>query len=135
MVKDGPVRFLFDNTGDLYFGHGFEMLATLQGNFKPESFSCAFATLLSLANDKQDEEDIHAFRARFEGHLHNMSRLTVSIPPILQTMLFVRSLHPRYKAIINLFASKQKDISVATIDSILLDAKFVDELSFFGSNG
>ena len=64
-----------------------------------------------------------------------MSRSTVSIPPILQAMLFLQALHPRYKAIIYLFASKQKDISAASIDSIILDAQFMDELSFFHSNG
>jgi hypothetical protein len=58
----------------------------------------------------------------------------VSIPPILQAMLFLRALHPCYKAIIDLFASKQKDISVASIDLIALDAQFIDELSFFGSD-
>jgi len=26
-AQDGPVRHLFDNTGTLYYGHGFEMLA------------------------------------------------------------------------------------------------------------
>ena len=49
----------------------------------------------------------------FEGHLPDMSQLAVSIPLILQAMLFLRVLHPRYKAIIDLFASKQKDISNA----------------------
>jgi hypothetical protein len=64
-----------------------------------------------------------------------MSWSTVSIPPILQAMLFLRALHPHYKAIIDLFDSKQKDISISSIDSIVLDAQFMDELSFFGSNG
>ena len=83
----------------------------------------------------QAEEGIHEFWARFEGHLHNMSRSAISIAPILQTMLFLRALHPRYKVIIDLFASKQKGISIASIDSIILDAQFMDELSFFGSIG
>jgi hypothetical protein len=134
-VQDGPVRFLFDNTGDLYFGHRFEMLAALETNFKPATFSHAFATLLSLVNNKQAEEGIHEFLACFEGHLHNMSRSTVSIPPILQAMLFLWALHPCYKAIIDLFTSKQKDVSISSIDTIVLDAQFMDELSFFGSNG
>jgi hypothetical protein len=43
--------------------------------------------------------------------------------------------HPHCKAIINLFASTQKDISIATINSIVSDAKFMDELSFFGTIG
>ena len=37
-VQDGPVRFLIDNTGDLYFGRGSEMLAVLEANFKPDIF-------------------------------------------------------------------------------------------------
>ncbi len=109
-------------------GCGFEMLAALEANFKPATFSHAFATLLSLVNDMQAEEGIHEFRACFEGRLHNMSRLMVSIPPILQAMLFLQALHPHYKAIIDLFALKQKDISVASINSIALDAQFMDEL-------
>ncbi len=48
---------------------------------------------------------------------------------------FYVELHPHYKAIIDLFASKQKDISVTSIDYIVSDAQFMDELSFFGSNG
>ena len=50
-------------------------------------------------------------------------------------MLFLWALHPRYKAIIDLFASKQKDIYVTSINSIISDAQFMDELSSFGSNG
>jgi hypothetical protein len=137
-VQDDPVRHLFDNTGDLYYGRRFEMLAALEANFKPATFSHAFTTLLSLVIDKQAEEEIHEFRACFEGHLHDMSRSTVRIPPILQAMLFLllRALHhPCYKAIIDLFASKQKDISITSINSIVLDAQSMDELSFFGSNG
>ena len=134
-VQDGPIRHLFDNTGDLYYGRGFEMLATLEANFKPATFTHSFAALLSLINDKQSEEGIDEFRARFEGHLHDMSLSAVSIPPILKAMLFLRALHPRYKAIIDMFASKQKDISAASIDSIVSDAQFMDEFSFFGSNG
>ncbi len=83
-VQDGPIRHLFDNTGDLYYGGGFEMLATLEANFKPAAFSHTFATLLSLINDKQSEEGIHEFRARFGGHIQDMSRSAVSIPPILK---------------------------------------------------
>ncbi len=134
-VQDGPLRHLFDKTGDSYFGRGFEMLATLEANFKPATFSHSFAALLSLINNKQSEEGIHEFRARFEGHLHDMSCSAVSIPPILKAMLFLRALHPRYKAIIDMFASKQKDISAASIDSIVSDSQFMDEFSFFGSNG
>jgi hypothetical protein len=34
-----------------------------------------------------------------------------------------------------MFPSKQKDISAASIHSIIYDAQFMDEFSFFGSNG
>jgi hypothetical protein len=71
------------------------MLAALEANFKPATFSHAFATLLSLINDIQAEEGIHEVRACFEGHLHDMSQSTVSIPPIFQAMLFLRALYPR----------------------------------------
>jgi hypothetical protein len=67
-VQDGPVQLLFDNTGDLYFGRGFKMLAILEANFKPNTFSHAFATLLSPLNNKQDEECIHVFRACLGVH-------------------------------------------------------------------
>ncbi len=63
-----------------------------------------------------------------------MSWSAISIPPILQAMLFLQALHPLYKAIIDLFASKQKDIPVASINSFILDAQFMDENSFFCSN-
>ena len=107
VIQNSLVRHLFDNTGDLYYGHGLEMLANLklEANFKPATFSHTFATLLSLVNNTQSEEEIHEFRACFEGHLHDVSRLVVSTPPILQAVLFLWALYPRYKAIIDLFAS------------------------------
>ena len=78
------------------------MLAALEAKFKPATFSHAFVTFLSLVNNNHAEEGIHEFRARFEGHLHDISRLAVSIPSILQDMLFLRALHPCYKATIDL---------------------------------
>jgi hypothetical protein len=57
------------------------MIAVLDTNFCPDTFSNAFVALLSLINNKQDEECIHQFWARFEGHLHNISWSMVSIPP------------------------------------------------------
>ena len=117
-VQDGPVWFLFDNTGDLYFGRAFEMLAVLEANFKPTTFCVPLPhCFLSLTTSRM--RSIHVFPACFEGHLHNISWLMVSIPPILQAMLFLWALHPRYKAITNMLASKQEDISIATIDSIV----------------
>jgi hypothetical protein len=46
---------------------------------------------------------------------------------ILQVMLFLRGMHSRYQDLLSQFTSKHKDLSVATIDSIVGDAKFMDE--------
>ena len=75
------------NTGDLNYGHGFEMLAVLEANLCPITFSAAFATLLSLVNDKQDEECINEFWALFESNKNTISWSMVS--PILQAVLFL----------------------------------------------
>jgi hypothetical protein len=135
-LKDGPARFLFSNTGSTFYDKGFEMLQVLEENFRPSSISNTFTTLLSLFNDRQsDKEGIHEFRSRFEGHFSALSRSSVAIPQILQVMLFLRALHSRYQDLLNQFASKQKDLSVATIDSVVADAKFMDEFVAVGANG
>ena len=135
-LKDGPARFLFENTGATFYDKGFEMLQVLEDNFRPSSISNTFTTLLSLFNDRQsDKEGIHEFRSRFEGHFSALSRSSVAIPQILQVMLFLRALHLRYQDLLNQFASKQKDLSVATIDSVVADAKFMDEFVAVGANG
>jgi len=56
-----------------------------------------------------------------------LSRSSVAIPPILQVMLFLRGMHSCYQDLLSQFASKHKDLAVATIDSIVCDAKFMDE--------
>ena len=78
-----------NNTGDLYYGHRFELLAVLEANFCPVTLSTVFATLLSLVHGKQGKECINEFQARYEGHLHYISWSTVSIPPILQGCAFL----------------------------------------------
>ena len=132
-LKDSPARFLFENTGTTYFGKGFEMLQVLEDHFRPSSISNSFTTLLALFNDTQgDKETIHEFRSRFEGHMGALSRSSVAIPPILQVMIFLRGMHSRYQDLLAQFASKHKDLSVATIDSIVGDAKFMDEFKLVG---
>jgi len=66
-LKDGgDARFLFKNTGTLYYDRGFEMLKALEDHYCPSSISNTFTTLLSLFNDKQsDAEGIHEFCLRF----------------------------------------------------------------------
>ncbi len=56
-----------------------------------------------------------------------LSCSSVAIPSILQVMLFLRGMHSRYQDLLAQFATKHKDLSVATIDSIVGDAKFMDE--------
>jgi hypothetical protein len=135
-LKDGPARFLFENTGSMYFDKSFEMLQVLEDNFRPSSISNMFTTLLSLFNNRQSNtEGIHEFCLQFEGNLLALSCSLVAIPPILQVMLFLRAIHSHYQDLLSQFASKQKDLSAATIDSVVADAKFMDEFATVGSNG
>ena len=133
-LKDGSVRHLFENTDSKYFGKGFEMLQVLEDNFRPSSTSNSFTTLLTLFNDTQgDKVSIHEFRSRFEGHLGALSCSSVAIPSILRVMLFLCVMHPRYGNLLTQFAAKQKDLSLASIDSVVLDAKFMDEFTAVGA--
>jgi hypothetical protein len=81
VLKDGPARFLFENTGSTYFDKSFEMLQILEDNFCSSSISNPFTTLLSLFNARQsDKEGIHEFHLQLEGNLLALSRLSVAIP-------------------------------------------------------
>ncbi len=104
------------------------MIRVLEDNFRPSSISNSFTTLLALFNDTQgDKEGLHEFRSRFEGHLGALSWSSVAIPPILQVMLFLWAMHARYGNLLTQFASKQKDLSLASIDLVVLDAKFCNK--------
>ncbi len=135
-LKDGPTRFLFENTGSLYYDKGFKMLQVLEDNFRPSSISNTLTTLLSLFNDKQsNKEGIHEFCSQFKGNLLVLSCLLVAIPQILQVMLFLRAIHSGYQDLLNQFASKQKDLLTASINLVVADAKFMDEFTPVGANG
>ncbi len=122
-LKDGSVCYLFENTDSKYFGKGFEMIQVLENNFRPSSISNSFTTPLARFNDTQgNKEGIHEFCSRFEGHLGALSRSSVAIPPILQVMLFLHAIHARYSDLLSQFTSKHKDLSLASIDSIMADA-------------
>jgi hypothetical protein len=104
------------------------MIQVLEDNFRPSSISNLFTTLLTLFNDTQgNKEGIHKFCSRFEGHLGALSWLSMAIPPILQVMLFLHAIHARYADLLSQFASKHKDLSLASIDSDVADAQFMDE--------
>jgi hypothetical protein len=110
------------------------MLQVLKDNFHHSSISNSFTTLLALFNDTQgNKEDIHEFRSRFEGHLGALSWSLVVIPPILQVMLFLWAMHLRYKDLLSQFVSKHKDLSLATIDSVMSDACYMDDFVVVGS--
>jgi hypothetical protein len=109
------------------------MLQVLEDNFHPSSISNSFTTLLALFKDTQgNNEGIHEFWSWFEGHLGALSRLSVAIPPILQVMLFLCTMHSRYSDLLSQFASKHKDFSLATINSVMADACFMDEYVVVG---
>jgi hypothetical protein len=42
-------------------------------------------------------------------------------------MLFLWGMHSRYQDLLSQFASKHKDLALATIDSIVADARFMDD--------
>jgi hypothetical protein len=112
------------------------MLQVLEDDFYPSSISNTFATLLSLFNDMQsDKEGIHKFHLQFEGNLLALFCSLVAIPQILQVMLFLCAIHSPYQGLLNQFASKQKDLLAASIDSVVANAKFMDEFATVGANG
>jgi hypothetical protein len=61
-----------------------------------------------------------------------LSCLSVAIHPILQVMLFLWGMHSRYQDLLSQFASKHKNISLATVDSIVANARFMDEFVVVG---
>ena len=126
-VKNGGLRFLFENTGSRFHGKGFEMIDVLNRHCRPDSVTDAFTTLMSLFNDVQgDSEPIVEFRSRFDGLVLDMSRCKVVIPPLLLVMIFIRGLHSRYSDILDQFRSRYKDLEAATIESVVADVKYHD---------
>jgi hypothetical protein len=108
-VRNGGLRFLFENTGSRFHGKGFEMLDVLNRHCRPDSVTDAFATLMSLFNDVQgDSGPIVEFRSRVDGMIMDMSRCKVVIPPLLLVMIFIRALHTRYSDILDQFVPVTK---------------------------
>ena len=60
---------------------------------------------------------------------------SVAIPPIFQVMLFLWALHACYGNLLTKFTSKHKDLSIASINSVISDAKFMDEFTVIGAGG
>ena len=126
-VKDGTLRFLFENKGSQYHGRGFEMLSALMQHCRPDTVSNAFTSLLSMFNDIQgDSESIIEFRSRFDGLNLELSRCKVFLPPILLVMLFLRALHSRYSALFDQYRTRFKPIESASLDSIVAEVTYHD---------
>ena len=103
-VREGSLRFLFDNKGTLYHGKGFEMLAVLNQHCCPATIVNVFSTLMSLFNDVQGPlEPVLEFHSRFDGMVLDMSRSKIILPPIFLVMLFLHDLHSCYSDILDQF--------------------------------
>ena len=134
-VQDGSLRFLFENKGSMYDGKGFEMLDALHRHCRPDTVANAFSTLMSLFNDSMGEnEDIMAFRSRFDGMINEMSRYKIVIPNLLMVMFFLRSLHSRYSPLLDQCRSCARPFETASLDSIVSDVHFHDEFTVVGKD-
>ena len=98
---------------------------SLEANFKPAIFSHTLATFISSTTSRLRRGFMNSgLVLRVISTIYDMSRSAI-IPSFLKAMLFLRALYPCDKdypcdkEVIYLFASKQKDISVASIDTIL----------------
>ena len=103
-VREGSLRFLFDNKGTLYHGKGFEMLAVLNQHCHPAMIVNAFSTLMSLFNDVQVPlEPVLKFCSWFDGMVLDMSHSKIILPPIFLVILFLNALHSCYSDILDHF--------------------------------
>ncbi len=126
-VKDSSLRFLFDSKGDLFHGHGFKMLVTLDQHCHPNTVSNAFSSLLSLFNEVQgDNEPILEYRSCFDGLILDMLRCKVAIPQILLVMLFLWALNSCYTSILEQFWTRFNSLDTATVDSVVKDVTHCD---------
>jgi hypothetical protein len=79
-VKEGTLRFLFENKGTQYHGRGFGMLAALMQHCHPDTITNAFSSLLSLFNDVQGENEyILEYPSRFDSLTLELNRCQVII--------------------------------------------------------
>ncbi len=121
-MKDGSLRFLFENKGDQFHGRGFEMLATLDHHCRLDTVSNAFSSLLSLFNEVQkDGRPILEYRSQFNSLILEMLQCNVAIPQILLIMLFLWALNVCYSTIMDQFRSCFKSLELAAIDLVVED--------------
>jgi hypothetical protein len=119
-VKEGLLCYLFENKGNVYSGHSFEMLAALSQHCHPDLVANAFTLLLLLFNNVQgNDEPILQYQSRFDGIIMELSHCKVAIPQILMVMLFLRGIHSCYSDLLDQFCTHFKSIEMASIDSIV----------------
>jgi hypothetical protein len=93
-VKDGSLRFLFDNKGDFYHNRSFETLIALIGYYHSDLMPNAFTSLLSLFNNVQrDLEPILQYWLFFDSLVSKLSWCKVAMPQILTVMLSLWAIH------------------------------------------
>jgi hypothetical protein len=134
-VQDGSLCFLFKSKGLMYDGKGFEMLAALNQHCRLDLVASAFTSLLLLFNDSMGEsEEIMAFCSQIDGMINDIACCKIAIPPILMVMIFPHLLHSCYNDLLEQFQSWYKSLKGASLDSIVADIRYHNELKIVGSD-
>jgi hypothetical protein len=135
-VKEGLLRYLFENKGNIYNGRGFEMLAALSQHCHPDLVADAFTLLLSLFNNVQgNDEPILQYWSHFDGIIMELLHCKVAIPQIMMVMLFLCAIHSCYSDLLNQFCTLFKSIETASINSIVDDIVYHDGFKVHERNG
>ncbi len=124
-VKNGSLRFLFENKGDTFNDRRFEMLAALTQHCCPDCVLNAFTSLMSIFNDVQgQDEPILQYWSRFNGLIIELSYYKVTIPQVLTVMLFLWVTHSHYSGLLDQFQSRFISVELATINSVVEDITY-----------
>jgi hypothetical protein len=130
VVKDGSLKYAFENKGSMFDGRGFEMLAALNRHCHPESVSNIIGSLHSSYNDMQGKvESIQEYCSCFDGLINNLSHCKVGIPPRVLVMLFLQALHGHCSNIMDQFWSCFKSLDTTTINLVIEDVQFHDSFT------
>jgi hypothetical protein len=127
-IKDGKLQFLFENKGNIYNGHGFEMLAALNAYCHPDSIANTFSYLLLIYNELQGKNKlILAFCSCCDGLILEMACCKVVIPPLLLVMLSLQVLRSHYLDIVEQFRTRHKSLDTMSIKRIVADVTYHNE--------
>ncbi len=129
------MHFLFKNKASLYDGKGFEMLTALNQHCHLDSVANAFTTLMLLFSDNMGElEDIMAFHSIFDGMVNDVACCKIAIPLILMVMFFLHLHHSSHDYLLEQFWSCYKPLEGTSLNSIVVDMHYHDELKLVGSD-